>query len=264
MLGRLSNIYFDLTREFNRDSPVAALASGQAVVYYRLALASKDGDWIVRESEAACHRVLEVLAAHGATYRLSAPLDLRWLRGGWSSHFEFFVEGRRRVRCDFFSRAPRVPLADIESLFRDASGPLLVVGLEPLIQMKRTQRAKDYPIIAELARLLPPEREIELTTEADRILELARGFGGASARPCVRAARERAEAELVELELVREIRRDRLQDQERVRRYARAAGPYLAEFLSAGIDRLALPEAHLHACELAARCLPAEPADDRG
>ena len=36
------NVYFELTREFNRDAPVAALASGQAVVYYRVAIMSKD------------------------------------------------------------------------------------------------------------------------------------------------------------------------------------------------------------------------------
>jgi len=264
MLGRLSNVYFDLTREFNHQGPVVALASGQAVVYYRLALASKDGDWILRESDAACRRVREVLAAHGATYRLSAPLDVRWLRGGWSSHFEFFLEGHRRVRCDFFSRAPRIPLADIELLFREASGPLVVIGLEPLIQMKRTQRAKDYPIIAELARLLPPEREIELTTDPDRIIELARAFGEGSPRPCVRAARQGTSDELVELELVKEMRRDRHRDQERVRRYTRAAGPYLAGFLAAGIDRLPLPEAHERACELAVGCLPVEPPDDGG
>ncbi len=60
--------------------------------------------------------------------------------------------------------------------------PLLVVGLEPLIRMKQTQRAKDYPVIGELSRLLPPEREVELTTDPDRILELAPEYGRESRR----------------------------------------------------------------------------------
>jgi hypothetical protein len=29
------NVYFDLTRTFNERGPIAALASGQAVVHYR-------------------------------------------------------------------------------------------------------------------------------------------------------------------------------------------------------------------------------------
>ena len=112
----MRNVYFELTREFNRDGVIAVLGSGQAVVHYRIAMMSKDGDWILRESLEACARVLEVLEGHGARYRPGAPLDVRWLAGGWSSHFEFLDEKRRRVRCDFFSRPPRVSLKAVEKL----------------------------------------------------------------------------------------------------------------------------------------------------
>ncbi len=44
------NIYFELTEAFNATAPTVALASGQAVVYYRVAIMSKDGDWIIRET----------------------------------------------------------------------------------------------------------------------------------------------------------------------------------------------------------------------
>ena len=47
----------------------------------------------------------------------------------------------------------------------DILTPLIAVDPESLILMKQTQRAKDYPVIGELARLLPPEREVELTTD---------------------------------------------------------------------------------------------------
>jgi hypothetical protein len=109
----MSKVFFDLTREFNADGVVAILASGQAVVFYRLALMSKDGDWVVRESEPACRHVRRVLARRGAKHRLAPPLDPRWLAGGWSSHFEFLDEKRRRVRCDFVSRPPRVAAVDV-------------------------------------------------------------------------------------------------------------------------------------------------------
>lgn len=35
------NVYFDLTRTFNERGPIAALASGQAVVYYRVAIMAR-------------------------------------------------------------------------------------------------------------------------------------------------------------------------------------------------------------------------------
>ena len=44
------------------------------MVFYRIALMSKDGDWVLRETENACRHVRDVLAAHGARYRPGAPL----------------------------------------------------------------------------------------------------------------------------------------------------------------------------------------------
>ena len=45
------NIYVDLTIKFNAGRLRAILSSGQAVVLHRLAIMSKDGDWIVREDD---------------------------------------------------------------------------------------------------------------------------------------------------------------------------------------------------------------------
>ena len=130
----LGNVYFELTRAFNAAGPIAALASGQAVVYYRVAIMSKDGDWVIKETADACARILAVLTEHGAVYRPGAPLDTRWLAGGWSSHFEFADERGRRIRCDFFSRPPRVDAMHTERLFLAGSDPLRVIDIESLIQ----------------------------------------------------------------------------------------------------------------------------------
>ena len=92
-------IYLRLTREFNEGRLRAVICSGQAAVLHRLAIASKDGDWILREDSEALGHVLGVLARHRAHYRFGAPLDLRWMRGGWSSHFEFRLD-ELRVRAD--------------------------------------------------------------------------------------------------------------------------------------------------------------------
>ncbi|HEV7670447.1 MAG TPA: hypothetical protein VGS22_18160 [Thermoanaerobaculia bacterium] len=260
----MRNIYFDLTEELNAEGTVAALASGQAVVFYRLALMSKDGDWILRETPEACRRALAVLEKHGARYRPGAPLDVRWLGGGWSSHFEMIDPQARRVRCDFFSRPPRVAPDELAALFSQEAEPepLLVVGLEPLVRMKQTQRAKDYPVIGELARLLPPEREIELTTDPDRILELASVVGKDSGRLPVRAALSGAREDVV-VALAREA--DRLQQEDRARldKYRAAAENYLREVQAARIGDLDLRYAHERICEIAQRWLPFNPHDTK-
>ncbi len=249
------NVYFDLTREFNALGPVAALASGQAVVYYRVAIMSKDGDWVVRETADACRRVLDVLAGYGACYRPGAPLDVRWLAGGWSSHFEFADEQGRRVRCDFFSRPPRVSPTAIAGMFEAAGNRLLVVDPESLVRMKQTQRAKDYAVIAELASRLPPAVEVELTTDPDRLLSLAPGHAASVRRDAVRAAAT-GDRDAVVVALARE--QDRLQraDRARLAAYAAAAERYLAEFvrMSPGVRRL--PDSHAAIVALAERGLP--------
>jgi len=251
-----TNVYFDLTREFNARGPIAALASGQAVVFYRLAIMSKDGDFLLDETDSACARVLDVLASRKARYRPGAPLDIRWLPGGWSSHLEYFDDRGRRIRCDFFTRAPRVDPAAVRSLFAGLPDPLIVIGVEPLIHMKRTQRAKDHAVIGELARLLPPEREIELTTDPDRVVALAKAHGARSARPCVRAAVEGRGRDEVVVAMAREVDRFRRLDRERVQRYARASDSYLREFGRLGLGDLSLPAAHGEVCGLAERLLP--------
>jgi hypothetical protein len=256
----VANVYFELTEAFNAEGTIAVLASGQAVVFHRLAIMSKDGDWVLQESASACHRVLAVLERRAARYRASAPLDPRWLAGGWSSHLEFRDERGRRVRCDFVSRPPRIALDDIPALFSEAcgQGPLRVIDLDRLIRLKQTQRAKDYAVIGELARRLPPASEILYTTDVDRILELSAQFPDCPRKPA-RAALQGGRDDVV-IALAREI--DELQtiDRERMGRYERASAAYFAELLRSGVCDLALSEGHTVAVDLAERLLPMEPA----
>lgn len=257
----MRNLYFELTEELNAEGVIAVLASGQAVVYYQLAIMSKDGDWILQETPEACRRALAVLERHGARYRPSAPLDVRWLSGGWSSHFEFVDPDGRRIRCDFVTRPPRVGPGELGKLFtpEQSTDALRVVDIEPLIRMKQTQRAKDYPVIGEIARLLPPEREIELTTDPDRILALASDYGQRSQRASVQTALAGGSREAVVVELARESDRLQQQDRARLEAYKVAGEPYLREFQAANLGSLPLSEAHRRACELAERWLPYSP-----
>jgi len=253
------NIYFELTEAFNARAPNVALASGQAVVYYRIAIMSKDGDWIIREAPDACDAVLAELEGRGARYRPAAPLDVRWLAGGWSSHFEFADARARRVRCDFVSRPPRVPRATLDQLFAPSTTRTArhVVDIPTLIALKQTQRAKDYAVIAELAVRLPPEQEIEVTTDPDRILALAPAFGRRSSRPAVRAAHQATiDRRAVVVALAEEIDAFQQADRRRVAGYETAAQLFLQACRAADVSTLPLRLAHARMVEMADRLLP--------
>lgn len=153
------NIYLKLTRRFNEGRLRAIICSGQAVVLHRLAIMSKDGDWILREDTETLGHILAVLSEYGAGYRFGAPLDVRWMPGGWSSHFEFRHE-TLRVRTDFFARPPRIASSALERLWSEQEGKEMpFVGLVDLAEMKKTNREKDYAVIGELARRMTDARE---------------------------------------------------------------------------------------------------------
>ena len=166
----MENPYVELTREFNEGRLRALLSSGQAVVLYRLAVMSKDGNWILREDAEALDHVLEVLARHGARYRYGAPLDQRWLAGGWSSHLELRREGLR-LRTDFVTRPPRITADVLARLWDDPEmRGVPMVDLVTLAELKKTDREKDYPVIGELARRMTDPRYQFLYARSSRDL----------------------------------------------------------------------------------------------
>ena len=171
------NIYVKLTHEFNDGRLRAVLSSGQAVVFHRLAVMSKDGDWILDECEETFDHVLSVLDHHHAGYRFGAPLDLRWMKGGWSSHFEF-REDLLRVRTDFVTRPPRLSAEDVAQLWQEQrQHDFPVVNVRHLVELKKTDREKDYAVIGELARLLEkPEEAMMASRSARDLLGLAAAY----------------------------------------------------------------------------------------
>src|SRR5262245_27713959 len=110
-------------------------------------MASKDGDWILRETPEALAHVREVLAGHGAHYRFGAPLDVRWMTGGWSAHVGFQDRGLR-LRTDFVTRPPRLPAAELAALWaQPASTEWPHVDARRLVTLKQTGRERDYAVI---------------------------------------------------------------------------------------------------------------------
>jgi hypothetical protein len=261
MRARMS-IYLDLTREFNHGRTRAVLCSGQAVVLHRLAIASKDGDWILREEGEALEHVIGVLAAHGARYRFGAPLDLRWLSSGWSSHFEFRERGLR-IRTDFFTRPPRVPQDELEEMWREQEGrDPAFTNARILARMKETDRERDYPVIGELARTMPdPRDQIRFSRSATDLLEWARREPAlfenvARERPALRAAQNgrRALAEALQLEMLDLIEAH----QRRLASYANAAERWGRSWIAVAreVEGLPLRDAHERIVARAEEALP--------
>ncbi len=265
-----TNVYLDLTARFNEGRLRAIISSGQAVVLHRLAMMSKDGDWIVREDDEATQRILGVLGAHGARYRFGAPFDVRWLRGGWSAHFEH-EQSPLRVRSDFVSRPPRLSHDEVDRAFADEEGrspPVLGVGA--LVRVKMTMREKDWPVIGELVRLLPsPRDQLTLSRSARDLIAL-----GSDHPALVEELRERRPL-LANLNLGRQAtetaldaeRRELMRaDEERLRRYAAAASAWRAAWpvTERRIAGLPLDEAHELLVDAAIPLLPMElPKEDR-
>jgi len=260
------NIYLRLTREFNTGRPRALLAGGQAVVLHRLAIMSKDGDWVLREDEEALSHVLGVLASYGARYRFGAPLSLPWLRGGWSAHFEFPFEGMR-IRTDFVTRPPRLDAGTLNEIWRQQdshpSAPAdAKLGAEQLIATKQTNREKDYAAIGELARLLDdPQLELRYSRSARDILVILQRnpdllTAAQKSRPCLSAAAAGREALAAALDAER--RHLMALNEERLERYEASARRWAAAWpaVQKKIGTLPLPEAHARMLEVAMEYLP--------
>jgi hypothetical protein len=266
MTRPMSNPYLDLTEEFNRGRLRTLLSSGQAVVVHRLAIMSKDGDWILREDDEAVGHVLEVLSLQGARYRFGAPLDLRWLAGGWSAHLEHRREALR-VRTDFVTRPPRIAPEQLAHMWKEAEATSNdVVAVEPLAAMKLTNRDKDYAVVGELARLMTDPRSQLLYSRSSRdLIKLAEEHPEALAeatrqRPLLALIPEGRE--ILEEALDRERRALIRANEERLARYMAAAGDWakLWPDVQRQIEGLSLPDAHRLMISRAEGVLPFEPA----
>jgi hypothetical protein len=254
-------IYHQLTKRFNTGRLRAVMCSGQAVVMHRLAITSKDGDWIVRENQDDLDFILGVLAEFGATYRFGAPLDTRWMTGGWSAHFEFRHEGMR-VRTDFFSRPPRLGPSDLTRLWSHATGSdLPFTGIRELALMKMTMREKDYPIIGELARRLESiDDQFLFSRSARDLIALAQNHpvpsGILTSRPLLKSIADGEDALAAALD--HERRQLMKADEARLARYKAASGSWETAWpnLSHEIAGLPLMKAHEVLCSQALNLLP--------
>jgi hypothetical protein len=128
------------------------LISGQATVLYGAATFSEDIDLWIEPSPRNVQRLRAALKQVGARYhKLTPPLDSRYFEAGHGFHFVFEPEP---VFLDLLGRPPRsrsFAQAERDSRrFETDWGKLPVIGARDLIELKKTQRLADYPIISAL------------------------------------------------------------------------------------------------------------------
>jgi hypothetical protein len=142
-------------RNLEQNGVAYLLISGQATVLYQAAEFSEDLDLWIEPSNANIERLIIALrAANARFYKLTPPLTEQNFRAGHGFHFVF--EGEQPFYLDVMGKPPRVGsfqfCAERRQTFETDWGTLPVIGLKDLVEIKKTQRLRDYSIISALAR----------------------------------------------------------------------------------------------------------------
>jgi hypothetical protein len=144
----LHPFYEDLVQELRSRGVLCAITSGLACVHYGIAETTKDCDLLCHpDAFGALLKLLAETTIKGVpcSYRgnISPPLDPRWHRGGWTSHFEW-ASKPDTVTLDVFGHA----LRESTPWERELLG--LYAGPQTVAEMKRTNRDKDWAFITAL------------------------------------------------------------------------------------------------------------------
>lgn len=132
------------------------LISGQASVLYGAATFSEDIDLWVNPTDQNRDRFLAALRQCCARYyKLTPPFTLANLCRGHGFHFLVPAADEPEIFLDVLGTPPRVGSfveAVRSSQWIDGEwGQLHVIGLRDLVELKKTQRLEDYPVISRLA-----------------------------------------------------------------------------------------------------------------
>ncbi len=260
--------YEELVRQLRSRGAVCAITSGLACVHYGVAETTKDCDLLCHPS--SFDMLLELLGDTRiddvqCRYRgnISPPLHERWHRGGWTSHFEWPVQGDP-VTLDVFGHAIRESTPWPNELFGLYASPHTVA------EMKRTNRDKDWSYLTALGiRMIEAgdDRGWLHLFDAKTLLELISQYRCpavvAQQRPALQLALQRdrriAGALNAERKLWEEL------DRRRIGLLERSLCPYVSAMRKARSGRtVPLKEDHEIRIRCATAHLPARPLTDYG
>ena len=133
----------------------ALLIGGQACIYYGAAEFSRDVDYAVLVDPENLLKLKEALDELGAERIFVPDLSEGVLKKGHACHFRFPKNDPRGARIDVLGKMRGVD--DFSALWDRKTeisipeiGKIPVIGLPDLVQSKKTQRDKDWPMIRRL------------------------------------------------------------------------------------------------------------------
>jgi hypothetical protein len=131
------------------------LMGGQACVFYGAAEFSRDADFAILAAAANLVRLRKALAELRAKVIAVPPFELKYLRKGHAIHFRCRHPAAFRMRVDVMSKMRGVD--SFAKLWRRRTTIELpggvacdLLSLPDLVQAKKTQRDKDWPMIRRL------------------------------------------------------------------------------------------------------------------
>lgn len=145
-------------RSLERRGVRYLLISGQASILYGASTFSEDVDLWVEPTARNLARFLRALADRGARiYKLTPPVTARNAKHGHGFHF-LLPSTSGPVYLDIMGRPPRVgrfpPCLRRAVPLRAAwGGTVPVIGIEDLVEVKKTRRLADYDAISRLVRI---------------------------------------------------------------------------------------------------------------
>lgn len=134
------------------------LMGGQACVFYGAAQVSKDVDFLVLASEENLERLISALHFLSAVRIAVPPFDPHHLERGHAVHYRCKVPEADGLRIDIMTRLRDLPkfetLWERRTVFAEEAGiEFHLLCIPDLIRAKKTQRAKDWPVIEALASI---------------------------------------------------------------------------------------------------------------
>lgn len=133
----------------------ALLMGGQACVFYGAAQFSKDVDFLVL-ADATNYRELHAALDELHAVRIAVPrFDPEVLQRGHAVHFRCKAAGVEGLRVDVMTRLRDLPAFDVlwerrTTLVSEDGGEVHLLSVPDLVNAKKTQRDKDWPMIGAL------------------------------------------------------------------------------------------------------------------
>lgn len=136
------------------------LISGQAAVLYGAATFSEDIDLWVEPKSDNWNKFLEVLKNMNAKiYKLTPPISMELIKKGHGYHFQIPSKDEKSGFwfLDVMGLVPRIgsfkdSLENVNNK-KTEWGEIPVIGIRDLVELKKTRRLEDYPVISNLVRI---------------------------------------------------------------------------------------------------------------